>query len=449
MERDYAGSRTLRDAHPKMHGCVRGELVDRAEPAGAPAHRDLRAAPRTFPAWVRFSNQSGTVSPDSKGDIRGVAIKLMGVAGQKLEMTGTDDTTHDFILISDSRFVTKDVAQFDGLVSALTGGLVKIAWFFLTHPRAARNLWFSLKRFGNPLGIRYFSVVPYLLGRTAVKYSLIPGHALDARVPNDPSADYLREAMVQHLSARGAVFDFSVQLQADPDTMPIEDPGITWDETASPFQKVATLTIASQVFDTPERREFGDNLSFNPWRCLPEHRPLGGISRARRQVYRALSTFRHERNAAPAVEPTVGGSAAAAAASPHPRDPGPRARGGGRRRPPQRRADRELAGKGFSVLGFPSNDFGGQEPGTPQEIATFCKLTYDVTFPMFSKLVTKTGAEQSPIYRYLGTSGHLPAWNFGKYLVGKDGRVLAFFPSEVTPEAPELRRAITNALGSN
>jgi glutathione peroxidase len=73
---------------------------------------------------------------------------------------------------------------------------------------------------------------------------------------------------------------------------------------------------------------------------------------------------------------------------------------------------RELSGKGFTVLGFPSNDFGGQEPGTPQEIATFCKLNYDVTFPMFSKLVTERGPDQSPLYAFLGRSGNLPAWNF-------------------------------------
>jgi glutathione peroxidase len=111
--------------------------------------------------------------------------------------------------------------------------------------------------------------------------------------------------------------------------------------------------------------------------------------------------------------------------------------------------NRELAGKGFAVLGFPSNDFGGQEPGTAQEIAQFCKLTYDVTFPMFSKLVTKPGKEQSPIYSFLGTSGHLPAWNFSKYVIGKDGKIIAFFPSEVTPESPELRRAITKALDAH
>src|SRR5206468_10431487 len=64
---------------------------------------------------------------------------------------------------------------------------------------------------------------------------------------------------------------------------------------------------------------------------------------------------------------------------------------------------REMKDKSFSILGFPSNDFGGQEPGTAEEIATFCKLTYDVTFPMFEKLVTKPGPSQSPIYAFLGT----------------------------------------------
>jgi glutathione peroxidase len=109
---------------------------------------------------------------------------------------------------------------------------------------------------------------------------------------------------------------------------------------------------------------------------------------------------------------------------------------------------RELKDKDFAVLGFPSNDFGEQEPGTAEEIATFCKRTYDVTFPMFSKVVTRPGRDQSPVYAYLGTSGHLPAWNFAKYVIGKDGRIRAFFPSEVTPEDARLRRAIADAMAA-
>ena len=109
---------------------------------------------------------------------------------------------------------------------------------------------------------------------------------------------------------------------------------------------------------------------------------------------------------------------------------------------------RELSPKGFAVLGFPSNDFGGQEPGSAQEIAEFCKKNYGVTFPMFAKLSTQPGPDQSSIYRYLGASGHLPSWNFSKYVIGKDGRVIAFFPSAVTPESAELRSTIAKALAA-
>ena len=100
------------------------------------------------------------------------------------------------------------------------------------------------------------------------------------------------------------------------------------------------------------------------------------------------------------------------------------------------------------MLGFPSNDFGQQEPGSSEEIAQFCKLTYDVTFPMFEKVVTKKGAGQSPIYAFLGESGNLPAWNFSKYVIDKQGRVTAFFPSNVTPDDPKLRDAIAKALAN-
>jgi glutathione peroxidase len=110
---------------------------------------------------------------------------------------------------------------------------------------------------------------------------------------------------------------------------------------------------------------------------------------------------------------------------------------------------RELKNRGFNVLGFPSNDFGGQEPGTAQEIATFCRLTYDVTFPMFEKVVTMRGPGQSPVYTFLGRSGNLPAWNFSKYVVDKQGRVVAFFESQVTPEDPRLGAAIAKALAAS
>jgi glutathione peroxidase len=105
----------------------------------------------------------------------------------------------------------------------------------------------------------------------------------------------------------------------------------------------------------------------------------------------------------------------------------------------------EFAARGFTVLGFPSNDFGAQEPGTPEQIQEFCERNYGVTFPMFAKLQTKPGAGQSPIYAFLTGVGQAPAWT-AKYLVGRDGRVIRFFASDVTPESKPLRDAIAEAL---
>lgn len=106
----------------------------------------------------------------------------------------------------------------------------------------------------------------------------------------------------------------------------------------------------------------------------------------------------------------------------------------------------QLSPRGFAVIGFPSNDFLGQEPGSEEEIAQFCTLTYGVRFPMYEKVVV-TGPEATGLYRQLAAAtGVEPGWNFHKYLIGRDGTVRAQFGSRITPDAPELRAAIEQAL---
>jgi glutathione peroxidase len=101
--------------------------------------------------------------------------------------------------------------------------------------------------------------------------------------------------------------------------------------------------------------------------------------------------------------------------------------------------------KGLVVLGFPANDFGAQEPGSDAEIKTFCERKYSVTFPMYSKISVK-GNGKAPLYQYLSQSAGDVSWNFGKYLVGKDGKVIKRYDSGVGPESAELTKAIDAAL---
>jgi glutathione peroxidase len=102
--------------------------------------------------------------------------------------------------------------------------------------------------------------------------------------------------------------------------------------------------------------------------------------------------------------------------------------------------------KGLVVLGFPCNDFGGQEPGSNEEIKTFCSSNYSVTFPLFDKVAIKSGTPH-PLYAELLKSGDV-GWNFCKFLVGKDGKVIKFFDSGVEPDAAELTAEIDKALAA-
>lgn len=110
---------------------------------------------------------------------------------------------------------------------------------------------------------------------------------------------------------------------------------------------------------------------------------------------------------------------------------------------------KKYAAKGFTVLGFPCNDFGSQEPGTAEEIKAFCSSKYDVTFPLFEKLHVK-GKEQHPLYAALtGKDSPFPGdikWNFGKFVVGRDGKISQRFNSDDEPESEKVTGAIEAAL---
>jgi glutathione peroxidase len=108
---------------------------------------------------------------------------------------------------------------------------------------------------------------------------------------------------------------------------------------------------------------------------------------------------------------------------------------------------KKMKDKGVVVLGFPSNDFGGQEPDSPDQIQKFCKTKFGVDFPMFEKVKTK-GPEKHAVYAFLSAGHGEPQWNFHKYIVSKDGHVMVAFPSKVTPDSPALLAAIDKALAN-
>ncbi len=300
-----------RDAHAKHHGCVKAQFDVSAD---VPA--DLRAGvfqpSKHYDAWIRFSNGNGKVKDDHDGDARGMAVKLVGVAGEKI-LDGADRnaTTQDFLMINHPNFFVRNAADyvvFNDVVARdgdprgfFFPGINPFAW------RVQEGLIANAiqsEKVSNPLEARYFTMAPYLLGASAVKVSARPCTATAVSDVSSASKDYLREAMASTLAQKSACFELLVQTQRSASSMPVEDPTVEWSERESPFRKVGTLTIPKQSFDSAAQMTYCENLSFSPWHSLPDHRPLGGINRVRRTVYETIARVRHELNGAAKSEPT-------------------------------------------------------------------------------------------------------------------------------------------------
>jgi hypothetical protein len=236
-----------------------------------------------------------------------ISIKLMGVPGPKL--SSEERFTQDFTGVCTPTFVTPDIRanaqlQKESLKNASIFYFVNFKQPHLLD-LLMQGLW--IKTQSSPLEAPYFSCVPYLLGEgQAMQYSVWPKVARRTpipRLPLRPPDNYLRQAMTASLAAGAVDLDFRVQLQTDPFLMPIENAAVLWPEKLSPRVSVATLHLPQQTFDSPGQIAFEKRLSYNPWHCIAEHRPLGNQSRARQRMYLALSTFRHRMNAIPHYEP--------------------------------------------------------------------------------------------------------------------------------------------------
>jgi hypothetical protein len=305
VTRMYKDKKMLRQVHTKMHGCVKATFaVEKNLP------EELKVGvfggePKNYHAWVRFSNGNTQPQKDKKKDIRGVAIKLMGVEGEKILRDEHLQETQDFLLMSSETFFAKTIKELNTLLAALTSASkLKSLFYFLNpfHLPTLMRIKKSMVACENPLNIPYWSTQPYQFGTIdrAVKYHLRPSPENPIVIENTKDYNYLRYNLAQSLHDNEAKFDFYVQFQTDADAMPIEDPTVAW---TSQFIKVATLTIYAQIFDSNAQMEFGDNLSFNPWHALPEHRPLGSFNRVRKRVYEVMSKFRHDKNKLPVFEP--------------------------------------------------------------------------------------------------------------------------------------------------
>jgi hypothetical protein len=297
-----------RGGNTKTHGIVRANFIVH-DNLPERFRRGVFARPQTFRAWVRFSGPGPYITPDIDDvGFMSISIKLLGVPGPKL--MDEERYTQDFTGVCTPTFVTPDViANAQLQLNSLTNSSL---FYFINFQRPhlldfiMQGLW--TKTQSSPFEAPYFSCVPYLLGEgQAMQFSVWPTsdkRTSIPRLPLRPPDNYLRDAMVKALHAGDVDLDFRVQLQTNSFLMPLENAAVLWPEKLSPRVSCATVRLLQQTFDSPEQINFEKRLSYNPWHCIAEHRPLGNQSRARKRMYFALSTLRHDMNAIPHYEPT-------------------------------------------------------------------------------------------------------------------------------------------------
>jgi hypothetical protein len=307
LQRAQAKKGMGRALHRKSHGGVLAEVRVRPD---LPAHLrvGMFAEPRTYPGYVRFSNGSNATQQDGKGDVRGVALKVVGVGGKKLIPGMEDAKTQDFLLIKSPSTPFRNATEFVGVVE----GAAK-PWKLLGLGAAIGfgRLFGILKQLTAGLkepvttmaGLTYYSALPIRFGDHAAHYSLRPATPIDT-APRGSGPHALRDDLAARLAEADLRYELRVQLYVDPVKTPIEDASVEWKESDSPFVAVADVVLPKQDMKSARGQKidaYVEKLSFDPWHAAVELRPLGNMMRARNHAYR-LSVI--ERGASPEPDGT-------------------------------------------------------------------------------------------------------------------------------------------------
>ena len=318
--KDYGHA--VRAVHAKAHGIARGTLTVKD---GLPAElaQGLFATSGRYEAVIRISTNAGDILDDSIRLPRGLALKVLGVEGERLPGSESE-TTQDFILVDGPAFAAPDAKHFLSnlkLLSKTTDkaeGAKKVLSTVLRGAEAALEAVGGesamLKQMGgapqtHPLGDTYYSQTAYRYGDYIAKVALFPvspglTSLTDTPVNASGRPDALREVVDEAMISQGGTWELRVQLCRDLEAQPVEDPTVLWKEEEAPFVTVATLEVPPQSAWTHGASDATDGaVVYNIWHGLAAHRPIGNVNRARNETYKKAADFRGRTNGCPMHEP--------------------------------------------------------------------------------------------------------------------------------------------------
>lgn len=289
-----AGAEKLdgRPLHRHALGAFRGELV--VGDAPAELRHGLFAREATYPAYVRFSSGAGRKQSDRVADVRAIAVKVVGVDGDKIIPGLEKAKTQDFLAILSSTFGFKDPAAFVDIAIAARKGVPSVIRAAMKHFGffgafgKLKVLQRALDASPTSLATRtFFTALPIRIGPHAGKVRFRPiSPAPSTSIAGD---EVLSTDIAARVKAAAITYALEVQLFVDEARTPIEDPSIEWPEDVAPFREAARLIIPAQDARSTGGQALAayvERLSFDPWHALAEHRPLGAIMRARGVAYK-------------------------------------------------------------------------------------------------------------------------------------------------------------------
>ncbi len=318
-EEDYGHA--VRSVHAKSHGLVAGELFVDADLPPELA-QGLFATPGRHEVLMRMSTNAGDILPDTISLPRGLAIKVLNAAGERLP--GAEGSAQDFVMVNGKVFQAKTADKFLANLKMLARTTDRLEGTKTVLSAALRGVHNALEAVGaqssavdslggapnvDPLGETYYSVTPFRWGDHVAKFRVVPvAPALTAFtgriVEVNGREDAIREDVRSGMAGIDAEWEFQVQLCRDLERQPIEDPTVEWREDEAPFQRVATIRAAAQDSWSDEHvRRINEETRFSVWTGLVAHQPLGNINRARNATYRHSADFRARTNGCPYHEP--------------------------------------------------------------------------------------------------------------------------------------------------
>ncbi len=291
LQKKRAGdAKASRALHAKAHAGVRARLEVQG---GLPEHARvaLFAEPKTFDAYVRFSNGAGTRDGDNKPDLRGLALKVLGVGGRKLIPGMEDETTQDVLFVNAAALPFASVDDFIAVVLASRSQLLLpfrlFAHFGFGTFGFLKRLLAATKPIPSLATASFFSVAPVKFGDYAVRFSLAPAQHDDGGEARSPAA--LADDLADRLNKGDLAWDLRAQFFVSEEATPIEDLTVAWREADSAPVTLARLTIPKQDLRSEQGRALADRveaMAFDPWHACEELRPLGAAMRARNPAYR-------------------------------------------------------------------------------------------------------------------------------------------------------------------